>query len=81
MIAFAVEGPTPGSDSSNVASAVLMFTTPDPDDTGDAALGWGTLVAAAICCGTVTTVGFVLRGCVDGGCLRDVATERGGTYT
>ena len=81
MIAFAVDGPTPGSDSSNVASAVLTFTIPEAPGDEPVAVGAEELDAAAIACGTVATVGFVRRTLVVGGCTRDATTERGGTYT
>jgi len=78
MIAFAVDGPTPGNDSSDDASAVLMFTRP--------ATPWAvesetTELAAAMSCGTVECVGFVRRGLVVGTSRFDCVRVLDGTYT
>lgn len=87
MIAFAVDGPTPGRDSSPVASAVLMFTLPPelfPEAAEPACVepnGATVVPTAAIACGTVGFVGFVRRGRVVGTTRRTADEPRVGTKT
>lgn len=87
MIAFAVDGPTPGRDSSAVASAVLMFTLPPeffPEAAAPACVapkGAAVVSTAAIACGTVGFVGLVRRGRVVGTTCRTADDPRGGTKT